>query len=103
VNVPKPVRQKAIAQGAAGQLWLTGLADLVRSLERDWEFRVGETLDGGSKSYVATAGDSAVLKVAMPGGPAADLGMGLRGTGFHRPFRVAGRLPRNGSRRAGGR
>ncbi len=47
------------------------LGELVAELERDWDLEVGLTLSGGSESYVAEAttgdGQSAVLKVALPG------------------------------------
>jgi streptomycin 6-kinase len=64
------VRQKALALGAEGRLWLRGLRRLIGDLERGWGVVVGHTLEGGSESYVATAmtdsGDEAVVKLMMP-------------------------------------
>ena len=58
--------------GAAGDGWLTGLPELIASLEADWSVTVGAALAGGNTSYVAEAvahdGTPAVLKVAMPPG-----------------------------------
>jgi streptomycin 6-kinase len=51
--------------------WLAGLDGLVRDLASDWRLSIGETLSGGTESFVATArtaeGEDAVLKIAIPG------------------------------------
>ncbi|MDQ2729288.1 MAG: hypothetical protein M3Y91_15835 [Actinomycetota bacterium] len=58
--------------GGVGERWLAGLSALVAELESQWSITVGDVLDGGTGSFVATAttarGDSAVLKIAIPTG-----------------------------------
>lgn len=70
VDVPEAVRQKAMARGPEGRLWLDRLGCLIDELERAWGVTVGTTLSGGSESYVAAArteaGEDAVLKLQMP-------------------------------------
>jgi streptomycin 6-kinase len=70
LDVPDLVRQRALANGTAGQRWLDGLADAVTELAAKWQLDVGEVFTGGTASYVAAATDSTgracVLKVAMP-------------------------------------
>ncbi len=71
VVVPNAVRQKAAAQGAKGTRWLHGLGGVIERLEHDWDVIVGDTLHGGSESYVAAAttgdGVDAIIKLAIPG------------------------------------
>lgn len=71
IEVPEPVRLRALAAGEAGGAWLEGLGELVAGLEHDWGLSVGATLHGGTGSYVAQAttrqGEAAVLKLGMPG------------------------------------
>jgi streptomycin 6-kinase len=70
LDVPELVRQRALSNGSAGQRWLDDLPDLVASLAGVWGLELGQSLQGGTASFVATATDRAgracVLKVAMP-------------------------------------
>jgi streptomycin 6-kinase len=70
--VPALVRQRALANGTAGQRWLDDLPDVVRALASRWDLEIGNALSGGTASYVAAvvdaSGNSCVLKVAMPVG-----------------------------------
>jgi streptomycin 6-kinase len=70
VDVPEAVQQKAMARGAEGRRWMDSLGHLIDELERDWEVAVGDTLYGGSESYLAAAktasGGDAVIKLPMP-------------------------------------
>lgn len=47
--------------------WVARLPPVIAELEREWEFRAGEVLAGGSESYVVAAGPERVLKIALPG------------------------------------
>jgi streptomycin 6-kinase len=70
LNVPALVRQRALANGVAGQGWLDGLPDVVAALAKRWDLELGEALGGGTASYVVAAtngsGRACVLKVGMP-------------------------------------
>jgi streptomycin 6-kinase len=70
LDVPELVQQRAIANGAAGRRWLADLPELVRALAEKWGLTLGQSLRGGTASFVAAATDGAgrprVLKVAMP-------------------------------------
>ena len=70
MRVPELVRQRANANGTAGQSWLDDLAGTVDDLARRWGLSaVGEAMDGGTASFVApvtdAAGERRVLKIAM--------------------------------------
>ncbi|HEX8728991.1 MAG TPA: aminoglycoside phosphotransferase family protein [Ktedonobacterales bacterium] len=69
-QVPPYVRQRALRLGLAGERWLAELPDVIERLERAWSMTVGQTLSGGTGSYVARAqtaeGGDAVLKIAIP-------------------------------------
>lgn len=84
--VPALVRQRAMADGAAGQRWLDELAAVVAGLADRWGLEVGQALDGGTASYVTAATDAAgracVLKITMP------LAIDERGDGFARTVAV---------------
>jgi streptomycin 6-kinase len=62
------VRNRAISEGHGR--WIDDLPDIVRSLERDWSFEVGQTFDEGTEAFVAEAsmadGTVAILKVLVP-------------------------------------
>jgi streptomycin 6-kinase len=68
VELSDVVREKALAVGAVA--WLDALPDLVRDLEREWDFTVGRPFRGGTEAYVAEAecadGNRAVLKLMVP-------------------------------------
>jgi streptomycin 6-kinase len=68
--VPGVVRQRVLHLGQRGERWLAELPDAVAHLEGAWSITVGQTLAGGTGSYVARActeeGDEAILKVAIP-------------------------------------
>jgi streptomycin 6-kinase len=70
IEVPEPVRRKALAEGEAGRAWLTSLADLVAGLAANWKLTVGRTLTGGTEALAIEArteeGRDAVLKVNLP-------------------------------------
>ena len=59
-----------MSNGSAGQRWLGELPELVASLADRWGLVLGESLRGGTASFVAAATDrsgrACVLKVAMP-------------------------------------
>jgi streptomycin 6-kinase len=65
------VRRRAEMLGPAGELWLSGLGDLIGQLRREWSFEVVEPLGDGFASYVVrvrtVGGRDAVLKVQVPG------------------------------------
>lgn len=64
------VRQKAEHLGASGREWLTRLPTMVADLERQWSITVGDSLGGGTASYVCSAltydGQDVVLKLSLP-------------------------------------
>jgi streptomycin 6-kinase len=70
LEVPVLVRQRAMANGSAGQEWLDGLPEVVGRLARRWGLQMGKVLGGGTASYVVAATDvsgrDCVLKVGMP-------------------------------------
>jgi streptomycin 6-kinase len=70
LDVPELVRQRALANGAAGRRWLDELPEVVASMTERWGLVLGPALRGGTASYVASATDrtgrACVLKVAMP-------------------------------------
>lgn len=70
-DVPEKVRRNALAQGAAGEAWLSGLNAQVADYERRWDIRVASVCRGGTEGFVADArtkdGRDAVLKIVMPG------------------------------------
>jgi streptomycin 6-kinase len=70
LDVPELVRQRALADGAAGRRWLDDLPEVVASLCDRWGLELERSLRGGTASFVASATDRAggacVLKVAMP-------------------------------------
>ncbi|ATB27024.1 hypothetical protein MEBOL_000459 [Melittangium boletus DSM 14713] len=71
LDIPEPVRLKALAEGPAGEAWLARLAGVVTDLTAEWELSLGRTLTGGTAAFVAEVtradGREAVLKVARPG------------------------------------
>lgn len=67
----QPVVQRKLASlGTVGQRWLAELPGLVAELEKRWSISVGESLPGGSASFVAKArtrdGGEVVLKLVIP-------------------------------------
>jgi streptomycin 6-kinase len=71
LEIPEPVRLKALSIGRAGEAWLAGLAGVVADLEAGWDLSIGRTLSGGTEAFVAEVtmadGRKAVLKVSLPG------------------------------------
>lgn len=69
VDVPELVRQRALANGAAGRSWLDDLPDVVAGLADRWGLELGTAFAGGTAAYVVEAldarGQACVLKVAM--------------------------------------
>jgi streptomycin 6-kinase len=70
VNVPDALRNKAIAGGPECMAWLGSLSDQLDDLEREWSIEIGDTLPGGTASFVANAtradGTPTIVKLAMP-------------------------------------
>jgi streptomycin 6-kinase len=70
VRVPLLVRQRALANGKAGQEWLDRLPEVLDGLVERWGLELGNAFSGGSASYVVAVTDGAgrrrVLKVGMP-------------------------------------
>ncbi|WP_264775339.1 aminoglycoside phosphotransferase family protein [Deinococcus aetherius] len=70
VTVQPTVRAYAESLGAHGRLWLDSLPALLGRQCREWELGLGNTLPGGSRSYVRRVttrdGRRAVLKLALP-------------------------------------
>ncbi|MEQ1873577.1 MAG: aminoglycoside phosphotransferase family protein [Ilumatobacteraceae bacterium] len=70
IEVADLVRQRALANGAAGQRWLDELPEIVAGLTRKWDLELGRTFSSGTAGFVAAATDATgrecVLKVAMP-------------------------------------
>lgn len=68
-DVPALVRQRAVANGAAGRRWLDELPEVVAALADRWGLQLARSLRGGTASYVVAATDSSgrpcVLKVGM--------------------------------------
>lgn len=68
IEIPPIVRNKAVAAGS--EVWLDGLVDLIRDLERAWDITVGAPFADGTEAYVAEAtladGTPAVLKLVVP-------------------------------------
>jgi hypothetical protein len=69
IQVNEQLRAAVAYLGVTGECWLSGLRELVASLETDWAITCGRPLDGGNFAYVAEAvtgdGQRAVLKVAL--------------------------------------
>lgn len=69
-NLPPLVESRAKSAGAAGEVWLDNLDDIIAELEGMWDISVGEALSGGTHAFVAYAdgqnGEQYVLKVDMP-------------------------------------
>lgn len=69
LEVPRLVRQRALAHGAQGRQWLDDLPELVASLADRWGLEIGPAYTGGTAALVVAATDAAarpcVLKVAM--------------------------------------
>jgi streptomycin 6-kinase len=68
VDLPRVVRNKALAVGASS--WLDELPGLVAAFEEEWAISVGAPYDGATEAFVAEAtlddGTAAVLKLVMP-------------------------------------
>lgn len=70
MEIPEPVRLRAMASGGAGLAWLDSLPDLSDALAADWGLRLGAVLAGGTEAVVLEAwtqdGRAAVLKLNPP-------------------------------------
>lgn len=55
VDVPELVRQRALANGAAGRAWLDDLPDVVAALADRWGLELGTAFIGGTAGYVVEA------------------------------------------------
>ena len=70
VEVPRLVRERALAAGDVGRRWLEGLGGVVADLRRLWGLELGTAYQGGTAGYVVAGRDQSdrdvVLKVAMP-------------------------------------
>lgn len=69
IEIPEAVRSRAAVNGI--ETWLDDVPEIVASLERDWELRVGAIFTSGSEAIVLDAtlhdGTGAVLKLYGPG------------------------------------
>lgn len=70
MDIPEPVRLRAIAAGEAGLAWLGALPAMAADLAERWRLTLGGTLAGGTEALVLEAwladGRAAVLKLAPP-------------------------------------
>jgi len=71
LEIPEPVRRKALAEGRVGEAWLAGLVGTVLDLADEWGLSLGRTLAGSTEAFVAEVMTAdrrpAVLKVDRPG------------------------------------
>jgi streptomycin 6-kinase len=78
LDIPEPVRLKALAMGKAGEAWLAGLAHTLRELAEAWALMLDQPMRGGTEALVVAAttadGCEAVLKVFPPAGAGAARG-----------------------------
>ena len=70
VEIQPNVRAYAESLGAFGQSWLASLPSALERQCLEWSLLIGETLPGGSRSFVCRVtkadGERAVLKLALP-------------------------------------
>ncbi|MEL6161804.1 MAG: aminoglycoside phosphotransferase family protein [Cyanobacteria bacterium J06554_11] len=70
IDIPEPVRKKALESGAVGEAWLDELGHRVGTLAALWRLTIGQALTGGTEALVVEAitsdGRAAVLKVFPP-------------------------------------
>jgi streptomycin 6-kinase len=68
VEIPRVVRNKALAVGASS--WLDELPALVAALEQDWSIAVGRPYEDATEAFVAEAnledGTAEVIKIVLP-------------------------------------
>jgi streptomycin 6-kinase len=78
LDVPEPVRLKALAMGNTGEAWLAGLAHTLPELAHAWALMLGQPMRDGTEALVVEAttadGREAVLKVFPPAGAGAARG-----------------------------
>src|SRR5689334_7792769 len=55
IDIPEPVRLKALAEGAVGITWLAELGRRVADLATAWDLSIGQTLSGGTEAFVTEA------------------------------------------------
>ena len=71
LNIADKVRATAESQGPPGRAWLSSVSDIVAELATNWRLTLGGQRSGGTASVVVdvttSAGELAVLKVAVPG------------------------------------
>jgi streptomycin 6-kinase len=70
IEIPRPVRLKALAAGKTGEIWLAGLGSILSELAQSWKLTLGRPLLGGTEALVVEAttadGRQAVLKILPP-------------------------------------
>jgi streptomycin 6-kinase len=70
IEIPRPVRLKALAAGKVGEIWLAGLGRILIELAQSWKLTLGQPLLGGTEALVVEAttadGRQAVLKILPP-------------------------------------
>jgi streptomycin 6-kinase len=67
VRIPQKLRDTIGTWEATGAAWIETLPELVSALAADWDLELGAVLEpGGVLSWIATVGDTAVLKVSWP-------------------------------------
>lgn len=71
IDVPEPVRIKALKSGTAGEVWLSELGRKVGNLAALWGLTISHSLIGGTEALVVEGttsdGQAVVLKVFPPG------------------------------------
>ncbi len=95
LEVPEPVRLRALAEGPAGEAWLAELPGVVEGLAADWGLVPGRVLTGGTDGLVvevaSSDGRDAVLKIFGPGRDATvrelDVLLAARGRGYAELYR----------------
>ncbi|MFG1994701.1 aminoglycoside phosphotransferase family protein [Actinoplanes sp. NPDC048988] len=75
-DLPAAVRAKAVQAGATA--WLDALPSLVAGLAADWGLTPGRAFGDATEAYVVEAGETAVLKIHLWPGAAAEEAVVLR-------------------------
>ena len=78
IEIPAPVRLKALAAGDIGATWLAGLRHTLSDLAQSWRLTLGQALAGGTEALVVEAsmadGRQAVVKLFPPAPPSVAAG-----------------------------
>lgn len=98
--LPEMVRGRAKSLGEIGEKWLSGLDEMIADLEKRWEIKVKEVLEGGSHAWIGLAetadGEDRILKIDLPDNSEAEYMQSIRmlesakGRGYCRLFACDG-------------